>query len=114
MFEQRAHPRFAVNIPAVVFGATDLSIAYGATIVDLSKDGAQLRMKTAVTLPRRVWVLELHYQNAYDCEVRWLRGMRMGVLILDLVDRNHRKTLIQALTRRTSLQQPSETIRPSP
>jgi hypothetical protein len=97
MLERRAHPRHAVQIPAMVLGVADPHNARSATIIDMSKEGAQLRLDRQATMPRRVWVLELEHHNVYDCEVRWSEGTQIGVQILDLVDRHHRRNVIQAV-----------------
>ena len=97
MIERRVHPRTIVNIPAMILGVADPSNPKTATIVDMSKEGAQLRVDSEIRLPRRVWVLELEHHNVYDCDVRWLRGTQIGVQILDMVDRNHRRNVVKAV-----------------
>ena len=81
----------------MILSVADASDPKTATIVDISKEGAQLRTTNEITLPRRVWVLELEHHNVYDCEVRWLRGNQVGVQILDMVDRYHRRNVVKAV-----------------
>jgi len=97
MMERRAHPRRVVNIPAMILGVANPNDRKSATIIDMSEEGAQLQMDREFKLPRRVWLLELENHNVYDCEVRWLRGTQIGVQILDMVDRSHRRKIVKAV-----------------
>ena len=48
MIERRVHPRTIVNIPAMILGVADPSNPKTATIVDMSKEGAQLRVDSEI------------------------------------------------------------------
>ena len=67
-----------------MFGIVDLYDENGvllanATMREISKTGAQLRLKSPVKLPKRIRICSSGNRQSYMATVKWVSGMRFGV-----------------------------------
>ena len=79
---KRKEERYEANLPASIF-TTEGKWVTETTIVDRSESGAKLRVAGNPGLPKVVHLVDFRNHAVFECEVRWVRGGHIGVLIID-------------------------------
>jgi len=62
----------------------------------VSEASAQVRMRAAMSLPEDLVLWEQATQLAYRCQVTWRKHDLVGLAILEICDRAHRRPLLNA------------------
>ena len=76
--DQRRDPRVTTYNVVEIHSETG-ELMTGATIREISKRGAQLRLKSGITMPKRIWVRWPAGQLSTMATLRWAAGQDIGV-----------------------------------
>lgn len=91
--DSRAHPR----IPTCLKGrllSIDGRCYLACTIIDLSEGGARVNTAHYALLPSELFLLVEKTGDNFECEMRWLRSVDLGLSFIDTPGRTSRKTLL--------------------
>lgn len=94
MYTERSHPRHQVLIGSKLIIRADEMMIIDCDVANLSDGGAQVTMACDYTLPPKIYLLEEHSQNIFECDVRWQTQRTAGLMFIDLCSKTARKALI--------------------
>lgn len=95
MYTERAHPRHQVLIGSKLIIRTEDLVIIDCDVANLSDGGAQVTMACDYALPPKIFLLEEHSQNIFECDVRWQTARTAGLMFIDLCSKTARKALIE-------------------
>lgn len=94
MYSERAHPRHHVLIGSKLIIRAEELLIIDCDVKNLSDGGAQATLSCDYALPPKVFLLEEHSQNIFECDVRWQTERTAGLMFIDLCSKTARKALI--------------------
>lgn len=94
MHRERAFTRHQVRIEAKIL-SPDLVSCIECVVMDVSRGGALVSVRSAATVPDRVYLWQAKTETILECEVRWRKFGLIGLKFIEQ-DTDELNTLIEA------------------
>ena len=91
----RSENRHRVDIAGKLILLPRKTITIDCVIVDLSTNGAKVKLRDEQQLPVQVLLFESYKQNIYECRVKWQDQQKAGLSFVDVYAKSARRALIE-------------------
>lgn len=91
--DSRAHPRISTRLKGRLL-SIDGRYNLACTVIDLSEGGARVNTAHYSLLPSEIFLLIEKTCDIFECQVRWLRSVEIGLSFIDSPGRICRNALL--------------------